>query len=178
MPEKSTLAYNHSQIQDKTVVLARTIYNDIRVSFGPDIEITFIVLLKGGARFAFDLMNNFPADYYYDFIGVSSYQDSTCPGDSIDFFYYRLEKELIDNKAVVLLDDISDSGRTFISALGKIRNDFKPKAIKTCALILREKSEFKPDYYGFITSSDSFLIGYGLGVGEKYRHLNDILETG
>lgn len=79
----------------------------------------------------------------------------------------------IHNKHVLILEDILDSGLTlaFIQTLLKTR---KPASLKSCVLLDKHKSSYACDvhYSAFdISQVPTFVIGYGLDLGERYRHL-------
>ena len=167
-PER--LLYSAEQICGGVGELAAELYRRL----GPDELVTFVVLLKGGARFAFDLLSRYPGPYYYDFIGVASYGESVSPAGAVDFYHYGLNRELIDGRKVILLDDICDSGATFQAAVDRIHGDYAPVEILTCSLLWRAGSGFSPDFFAFRLDSNDYLVGYGLGAGEDFRHLKDI----
>ena len=137
-------------------------------------EPTLLILLKGGVRFGCELISALQLECSYDFIGVSSYGEALCSSGRVDFYHYRLNREQIDGRPVVLVDDICDSGKTFKAVSERIKTDFKPASLLSCALIWRDGSGFEPDFFGFHHEGDEFLVGYGLGAGESYRELNCI----
>jgi pyrimidine operon attenuation protein/uracil phosphoribosyltransferase len=59
------------------------------------------------------------------------------------------KKMNFDNKNIILIDDVINSGKTFLYALKPLL-DFRPKRIQTVALIERMHKLFpiKPDYVG------------------------------
>lgn len=173
------LAFTADEIQANLKLMCHRIETDFMECTTHDIDITFLVLLKGGARFAFDLMNCFKTDaYFYDFIGVESYGNKTYSTGDVKFYLYkRLSKEIIDGKYVVILDDICDTGQTFKFVKTRLQTDFKPKVIRLASLIWREKAKIRPDFYAFKVKHDEFFFGYGLGIGQKCRHLSGIYTT-
>jgi hypoxanthine phosphoribosyltransferase len=168
------LVFSHDLIMDGITALADRIYHGPGGAEKASEPLTFIILLKGGARFACDLMTRYPGRYYYDFAGVSSYADNKSSRGTVDFYHFAPRHDLVDGRTVVLLDDICDSGLTFQSVAGRIMRDFKPEAVRTCALLCRGDSAFKPDFFAFQVDSGDFLVGYGLGLGEEHRDLNGI----
>ena len=52
----------------------------------------------------------------------------------------------IENKRVLLVDDIADTGTTMKRAVSYLR-DFHPKSITTATLFFKPKSSFRPDYF-------------------------------
>lgn len=174
MARELSLIYDHERILEAVEGLAKDLHRD--PGRGND-AVTFLVLLKGGARFAFDLMSCFPAEYRYDFAHVSSYADNTFSQGMVEFRYFALKPELINGRLVVLLDDICDTGVTFAAVTERIRREFEPLAIRSCSLIRRAGSSFTPDHFAFEAAGDDFFVGYGLGIGEEYRHLNGIYSV-
>ncbi|MFC1544722.1 phosphoribosyltransferase [Gemmatimonadota bacterium] len=138
-------------------------------------ELTFLIILKGGARFASDLMSAYDGPYYYEFISASSYGGDLNSRGAVEFQHCNPDRELIDNRHVVLVDDICDSGATFGAVAGRILAEFNPAQLLTCSLIWRDGSGFTPDLWGFHYMGEEFLVGYGLGAGEQYRYLDDIV---
>ncbi len=57
----------------------------------------------------------------------------------------------IRGKRVLLVDDISDSGRTFVRALRYLRR-CRPKSVTSVALYLKPHSSFRPDFFAQQTS--------------------------
>ncbi|MFH1068123.1 MAG: phosphoribosyltransferase family protein [Candidatus Glassbacteria bacterium] len=164
------LLYDTEQIRQAVETLAAAVFKRL----GPGTPATFVILLKGGARFAFDLLSRYPAPYYYDFLGVASYGEDTDSQGIVKFYHYALDRETIDGRAVVLLDDICDSGATFRAVVDRIKTDYAPAEILTCSLVWRSGAGFSPDFFAFQLDSNDYLVGYGLGAGEDFRHLNDI----
>ncbi len=135
---------------------------------------TLLILLKGGARFGCDLIRALPGEVNYDFIGVSSYGEQLTSSGKLDFYLYRPPRELIDSRAVVLVDDICDSGTTFREVSARLKLDYKPATLLSCSLIWRDGAGFTPDFFGFHHKGDEFMVGYGLGAGESHRELGEI----
>ena len=78
----------------------------------------------------------------------------------------------IENKDVLIIEDIIDSGKT----LNKVKINLlerKPKSFKIMTLLdkpSRRSVDIKPDIYGFEVP-DEFLVGFGLDINEKLRNL-------
>ena len=137
-------------------------------------DLTFLIILKGGSRFAHDLMSAYSGTYNYEFICVSSYGRELNSCSAVEFHHCNPDRDLVDNCNVVLVDDICDSGATFGAVAGRILAEFSPAQLLTCSLIWREGSGFTPDLWGFHYLGEEFLVGYGLGAGEQYRYLDEI----
>ncbi|MCE5270002.1 hypothetical protein LLH00_01805 [bacterium] len=168
------LIYSYEQILAGVDALAQKIHQGLIGPDGTAEAVTFLVLLKGGVRFACDLMARYPGRYYYDFAGVSSYSDNTYSRGVVEFSHFAPRRDLLDGRVVVLLDDICDSGLTLGSVAGRLEREFQPAAIRTCVLLHRQGAAFTPDSCVFQVSGEDYFVGYGLGMGEEYRHLNGI----
>jgi hypoxanthine phosphoribosyltransferase len=173
------LVFTSEEIQNNIKLMSHRIENDFMESTNHNIDVTFLILLKGAARFAFDLMNNYKyGSYYYDFIGVESYSDKELTVGNVKFYLYRkLCPELIDGHYVVILDDICNSGQTLKFVEYKLLQDFKPKVLKIATLIWREGSKVIPNFYAFKVKKNDFYFGYGLGIGQNCRHLSGIYSS-
>ncbi len=132
------------------------------------------MILKGGARFACDLLRAYPGEYHYEFIGIESYREAAAPQGDPRFYLFRPEPALLKDRSVVLVDDICDSGATFRAATGRIGREFHPRRVLTCALLLRQGAAFTPDCWALEAPGEAFLVGYGLGLGERWRHLDGL----
>ena len=132
--------------------------------------VKLICILKGSAFFACELAKRITVPVMIDFMQVSSYGDATESSGIV-----RIKKDLDDtmeNKEVIIVEDIIDSGRTlhYLIPVLKQRN---PKSIRLCALLNkpdRREVEVQIDYLGF-DIPDEFVIGYGLDYAQKYRNL-------
>ena len=133
-------------------------------------QIHMICVLKGGVFFMCELAKRISVPVSLDFMQVSSYGDATESSGIV-----RIKKDLDDtmeNKEVIIVEDIIDSGRTlhYLIPVLKQRN---PKSIRLCALLNkpdRREVEVQIDYLGF-DIPDEFVVGYGLDYAQKYRNL-------
>ena len=57
----------------------------------------------------------------------------------------------IEGKHVLVVDDVADTGKTFLRSLNYL-TDFKPKKITTAAMFYKPGSAFKPDFVAQETS--------------------------
>ena len=133
-------------------------------------EIHLICVLKGGVFFMTELSKNITVPVSIDFMAVSSYGDATVSSGRV-----RILKDLdesIEDKDVLVVEDIIDSGRT-LSYLMEMLQTRKPKSLKLCTLLdkpSRRESEVFVDYTGF-QIPDEFVVGYGLDYAQFYRNL-------
>lgn len=134
-------------------------------------EIVFVSILNGSFMFTADLMKYITTDCIVDFMQISTYGNDTSTSSN-----FILKKDLsfdIENKDVIIIEDIIDSGYT-LSKLCKYLEEKNPASLKIATLIdkpARRKNEVKADYVGFVMNEDYFIVGYGLDYAQKYRNL-------
>jgi len=146
---------------------------EIRLDHGPGTPIHFVAVLKGAFVFLADLIREMKGDVTCDFIALASYNAGTKSSGEV-----RLLKDLdrgLEGRDVVIIEDIVDTGLT-LSYLQDILRAREPHLLRTACLLSkpsRRKVDVSVDYIGF-EIPDQFVVGYGLDVDERYRHLRDI----
>jgi len=78
----------------------------------------------------------------------------------------------LSGRAVLLVDDIVDTGRTLLYARDLLK-DKQASSILTCALVDKPRRREVPievDFVGF-TIPNVFIVGYGIDYAHEYRHL-------
>lgn len=139
--------------------------------------VIFITILKGAIVFASDLMRKLEFPITLDFISATSYGSSTKTSGVV-----KILKDLdtpIENKNVLLVEDIVDTGLT-LKYLKEILMARKPKSLKICTLLdkhSRREVDLEVDFVG-IRIPDKFVVGYGLDWNEQYRYLSHISVVG
>jgi hypoxanthine phosphoribosyltransferase len=123
--------------------------------------------------FLADLVRQMKGEVTCDFIALSSYGAGTQSSGEV-----RLLEDLdrgLEGRDVVIVEDIVDTGLT-LAYLQEILRAREPHSLRTACLLSkpsRRKVDVSVDYVGF-TIEDRFVVGYGLDVDERYRHLLDI----
>lgn len=133
-------------------------------------EVHLICILKGGVFFACELAKRISIPVSLDFMQVSSYGNATSSSGIV-----RIKKDLDDsmeNKEVIIVEDIIDSGRT-LHYLIPVLEKRNPASIRLCALLNKpERREVDvPIHYLGFDIPDKFVVGYGLDYAQKYRNL-------
>ncbi len=133
-------------------------------------QIHLICVLKGGVFFMCELAKRITVPVSLDFMCVGSYGDGTKSSGVV-----RLAKDLdesIENKEVIIVEDIIDSGNTLYYLMDVLRQR-KPASLRLCTLLDKPDRRVKDvhvDWTGF-DIPDEFVIGYGLDYAQKYRNL-------
>ena len=133
-------------------------------------QIHLICVLKGGVFFMCELAKRISVPVSMDFMCVGSYGDGTKSSGVV-----RLAKDLdesIENKEVLIVEDIIDSGNTLYYLMDVLRQR-KPASLRLCTLLDKPDRRVKDvhvDWTGF-EIPDEFVVGYGLDYAQKYRNL-------
>ena len=157
---------SEDEIKSKVYEIAKRIEEDYK-----DEENLLVVgILKGANIFVADLIRNINLDVNMDFMSVSSYGNSTESSGTV-----KIIKDLdvdIENKNVLIVEDIIDSGLTLSNLVAALKTR-NPKSLKLCTLLdkpQRRTVNIPVDYVGFVIE-DKFILGYGIDYAEKYRNL-------
>jgi hypoxanthine phosphoribosyltransferase len=131
------------------------------------------VTLTGGFVFAADLLRALSrrgVTAETDVMRLSSYARGTTSLGEV-----RLVTDLemdIENRFVLMIDDILDTGRTMSFAHHHLMGR-GASAVRSCVLLDKPSQRvvnIKPDYVGFAIPN-VFVVGYGLDVAGLYREL-------
>ncbi len=129
-----------------------------------------VAVLKGAMLFMSDLCRAIALPVDVDFMAVSSYGSATRTSGVV-----RIVKDLdseLEGRHVLVVEDIIDSGLT-LNYLRHYLRARSPKSVEVCALLVKEGEQrvnLDLRYVGFHIPA-SFVVGYGLDVGERYRNL-------
>ncbi len=137
-------------------------------------EVYAICVLKGAVMFATDLVKNLDMPLKMEFIRLSSYNGGTTTSGKVNAVDISLPD--LNNKNVLIIEDIVDTGLTAKFLLDFMNCNFHTKSTKFCSLLdkkIKRVTEVEPDYYGFEVD-DKFLVGYGLDYDGYYRNLRYI----
>jgi hypoxanthine phosphoribosyltransferase len=126
--------------------------------------------LKGAVPFIADLARAIDLPLELDYMAISSYGNATHSSGVV-----RILKDLegpIENKHVLIVEDIIDSGLT-LHYLMEVLRQRRPLSLRVCTLLDKQRERVKPvnaDYTGFMIP-DRFVVGYGLDYAQQYRNL-------
>jgi len=130
-------------------------------------------ILKGSFMFLSDLCRAIDEPHEVDFVATEAYLHGTVnPG------HVRLVKDMdvdISGRNVLIVEDIVDSGRT-LSKICRLFEARNPASLRVVTLLdkpERRTVEVPVAFVGFHVP-DEFVVGYGLDLAERYRHLDGI----
>ncbi len=139
-------------------------------------QVAAVCVLKGAVVFFCELMKRVKVPYSIDLVGLSSYGSK-----KISSRRPKLTGKLnakVKGKHVLIVEDIIDTGHS----IDFLKKAFKKKgalSVKVAALLdkpSRRKLSVKGDYVGF-RIPDKFVVGFGMDLAEKFRHLPFIGEV-
>jgi hypoxanthine phosphoribosyltransferase len=131
-----------------------------------------VAVLKGSFMFAADLiraLHGHGLSPEIDFMFLASYGEGTTGGE---VQVLRDVTSVIEDRDVVIIDDILDTGRTlhFAKDLLTARG---ARSVKSCVLLDKEVARevaVAADFTGF-KCPPQFVVGYGMDLGHRYREL-------
>ena len=135
-------------------------------------DLLVIAILKGSFVFAADLiraMHASGAEPEVEFITLSSYGAGT-EGGEVQIL--RDVDSQVEDRDVLLIDDILESGRTLQFARD-LMVERGARSVRIAVLLdkqSRRKAPVDADHAGFVCP-DHFVVGYGMDVGHAFREL-------
>ncbi|MFV0436713.1 MAG: hypoxanthine phosphoribosyltransferase [Desulfopila sp.] len=137
-----------------------------------DIEDDLLVigLLRGSFIFMADLVRQIRVPLIVDFMTVSSYGDGTVSSGDVKIIM-DLDTS-IENRDVLMVEDIVDTGNTFSKVI-RMMNNRKPRSLAICSFLNKPECRTAAVDINFcgMDIPNKFVVGYGLDYGQKYRNL-------
>ena len=156
---------SESEIKAKLAELSRKIEADYQGQ-----EVLLVGVLNGALVLMADLIRELHIDAEMDWMAISSYGAGTKSSGVV-----RILKDLgadIQNRHVLVVEDIIDSGLTLSWLLSNLRSR-GPASLEVCTLLRKPdaaKVEINVKYTGFDIPNE-FVVGYGLDFSQRYRGL-------
>ena len=144
---------------------------DINEYYGVQNELTIVCVLKGAVMFFCELAKYLKMPVRMEFVSLSSYGDaqkSSGKGSALNLSLPPLE-----DKTVLVVEDIMDTGLTLNFLLDFIRSKCKARDVKLAVMFDKKcarKYPVKPDFSAYDVG-DKFIVGFGLDYCELQRNL-------
>jgi hypoxanthine phosphoribosyltransferase len=161
--ELRRVVYTAEQVQARV----REIAADVSAAYTADDRLLVIGILKGAFVFLADLVREITVPLQVDFVVASSYGSGRSSTGEVKLQYDATAP--LEGRAVLLVEDIVDSGTTLQSLVPKLRAR-GPASLEICALLHKRTIDLDPRWVGF-DAPNEFLVGYGLDNAEDFRHL-------
>ncbi len=165
MSEKISVMISEEEVERRVCEIAKQISEAYEGK-----TVHMICVLKGSVFFACELAKRITVPVTLDFMSVSSYGNETKSSGVV-----KIIKDLdepLQDKDVLIVEDIIDSGRT-LSYLIEILKNRHPASMKLCTLLDKPERRVRHvdvDYTCF-EIPDKFIVGYGLDYAQRYRNL-------
>jgi hypoxanthine phosphoribosyltransferase len=157
--------------EDEVRQTVRRLGAEITAHYGQlERELMVIGLLRGSFIFMADLVRQIKIPLVVDFMTLSSYGDGTVSSGDIKVVM-DLDSS-IEDRDVLLVEDIVDTGRTFSKVIRMMRNR-NPRSLKVCTFLNKPAArlvDIDIDFRG-VDIPNEFAVGYGLDYAQGYRHL-------
>lgn len=133
-------------------------------------DLLVLGLLKGSFVFLADLVREIRRPLHVDFLVAASYGSGTTSSGNVRLVYDPETR--VDDRHVVLVEDIVDSGRT-LERLTTVLAERRPRSLAVCALLHKRLATSATSAVRFVgfDAPREFLVGYGLDHAEDFRHL-------
>jgi hypoxanthine phosphoribosyltransferase len=144
--------------------------HEIGASYPVGEPVLVLGLLKGSFIFMADLVRHIARPVTLDFLVAASYGSGTVSSGDVQLLYDP--ENTLEDKHVILVEDIVDSGNT-MNRLIPVLEARNPRSLEICALLhkhIASRLVLEPRWVGF-DAPQEFLIGYGLDHSENFRNL-------
>ena len=132
-----------------------------------------LCVMQGGLMFTGKIMTLLPIEAEFDYIHATRYGSSTS-GDAIEWLAYPKKK--LENRTVLILDDILDEGYT-LAAIEQYCRDQGAAEVISAVLLQKKHDRLKPGMkcdFVALEVNDRYVFGYGMDYKGKLRHLDQI----
>lgn len=135
-------------------------------------EPILVTVLKGGVVFLADLVRHVRLPVEIGFLDLADYGDGSAARIVMD-----LDTDL-GGRHVLIVEDVIDTGLT-LAYLLQVLAARAPASLRLCTLLdrrVRRIADLPLDFVGFEVG-DEFLVGYGLDLDGRLRHVPAILAV-
>lgn len=160
------IVISEKEIQQKVKSLANRINEDYKNTD----SLIVICVLRGAVHFFADLVKQLKIPVVLDFISVTSYGNRKTSSGIVRII--KDIKEDIQNKDVLIIEDIIDTGLTYHNLLQTLGTR-SPRSIRSCILVNKPSKRLvniDVNYEGYVIE-DKFVVGYGLDYMEYFRNV-------
>jgi hypoxanthine phosphoribosyltransferase len=175
IPNNYQLLYTTGQIQNEVKRTGLEVTEWARTAEKKTgMDIIGVPVLRGGIFYFADLVRSINASVEIGPVRSWGYVKGENQ-NLIDKIKVNLFDLNVEGRAVLLIDDICDTGRT-LKTLKEALLEKGAAEVHAAVLIWRSGFEDSliPDYHGFKYSGPEWFVGYGMEDGDRYSNLADI----
>lgn len=157
--------------EDEIAARVRELAKEIGEFYDGEEDLLVIGLLKGAFVFTADLVRALDRrSLDIEFVTAALYRRGTDPSREVEIL--RDSETPVAGRNVLLVEDVVDSGKT-LNRIGDVLASRSPRSLEVVAMLhkrIANDLRYEPRWVGFDAPPD-WLVGYGLDLGERYRHL-------
>jgi len=170
------LLWSYEEVQDAIRQVAKSIvetYSDAQA-------VNLVPVLTGAMPFctglAMELERLTPGKWCISPVFVTTYLDDGLVRAPMVEFPSKFNDSIDADSPVVIVDDLLDTGTT----MGHLVQEFKRGGfaeVSVCVLVDKpsaRKNDLSPDFYGLVSDTDAWLVGFGMDTQMRYRALDGI----
>jgi hypoxanthine phosphoribosyltransferase len=175
IPDYFKLLFSKEQIQQAVKAVGKEVAVWVsQANANNQKDVLCIPILRGGIFFFADLVREIDDSVDITPVRTQAYSITQNVAESSGV-RFNLDGIDIQNRNILLVDDICDSGKTLF-ALNKELLKRGALEIKTAVLIKRDIGEgiYNPDFVCFNYVGDEWFVGYGMDDCDRWRNLPDI----
>ena len=135
----------------------------------------FVCVLNGAFMFASELIGRFESNCDVTFIRIQSYEGIK-RGEDMKEIQSMIES--VENRHVIIVEDIIDTGHTMDYLLHKLKKQ-NPATVRIATLLFKPNAlqiPVQPDYVVKAIPND-FIVGFGLDYNGHGRNLRNIYKV-
>jgi hypoxanthine phosphoribosyltransferase len=135
----------------------------------------FVCILNGAFMFAAELIGRFRSNCEVSFIRLQSYEGIE-RSDTLKEVQGLAEN--VENRHVVIVEDIIDTGHTMHHMVNKLK-EYHPATVQIATLLFKPDAlqmPIRPDYVALSIPND-FIVGFGLDYNGYGRNLRNIYKV-
>jgi len=171
-PDLRSILIPEGEIENRVAALADDISRVYAQRGGR--ELYAVCVLKGAMRFfgALTPQLDFDGAFQEGIVRADRYTGGQ--GNSRTSVRF-LERDMIDGKDILIVEDIIDEGRTLQAILDRLA-EYDPNSVEVAVLFdkeARRQTDVEIGFTGF-QIPDEFVVGYGLDYDEEYRNLRHL----
>jgi hypoxanthine phosphoribosyltransferase len=167
LDKKFNIYLTEKVIQQRIEELAKQVNNELAGK-----EVVFLGILNGAFLFAADLFRRIDFPARISFVKLASYKGTSSSGSIKELIGWN---EDINNKTIVVLEDIIDTGNTLERIVDELVMR-KAAEIRIAALLYKPDAYTKqiPLHYIGFEIPNNFVVGYGLDYDGFGRNLPSV----
>lgn len=178
LPSHFKLAYSEEMIEQRIAEMAVHINCwAVEVAARHQSDLLAVPVLRGALFFAADLLRHITASVHIAPSHAWAYHtQSNTPREVVEA---QLDPTPVKNRAVLLIDDICDSGRT-LAHLAQKFTAAGAVEVRSAVLITREllDTAYTPHYVGIHHRGSEWFVGYGMDDKGSWRNLRALYVIG